>query len=112
MARLTLTPSQVTRAGLTLPAETTLVAVDGGQFANNGVDTFLLAHNTNGASTARTLTIHISKLIDGAAVADKTFSIAAGTTKLIGPFPTDFYGSTMTVDVDNAELKLSVFSLT
>lgn len=111
MARGVLTPGVISRTGVALVSETTGDPTNNHQVVNNGTSTFVLVHNTNGGSTARTLTVHISKTVDGAAVASKTYSIAAAATKLIGPFPTAVYGATLLLDVDNAELHLAAYHL-
>lgn len=110
MPRTALTVNSITRTGLTVPAETTGDVANGNSVANDG-RVFLLAHNTNGASTARTLTVHFTATVDGATVSDKTYSIAAGVSKMIGPFPMNLYGSTMTLNVDNAEMKVTAFHI-
>ncbi len=57
-------------------------------FRNTGRE-FLLVRNP-GASSAD-LTITTYKTVDGCAVDDKTLTIGAGESHLIGPFPTEYY---------------------
>lgn len=45
----------------------------------------------NGGGSPDTVTIITNKTIGGLAVADRTVLVAAGATKLIGPFPPDIY---------------------
>lgn len=105
MARAALTVTAVSRAGVALPAETDGNATDNHTVANDE-RTIVLARNSNGAATARTVTVHIDQEVDGVGGLTKTYSIAAGATKAIGPFPTKIYGNPVLLDVDNAELKL------
>ncbi len=60
------------------------------EFVNTG-KAFLLADHTNGGGTTATLTIAVQKTVDGLAVADKTITIGAAETHLLGPFPTEYY---------------------
>lgn len=59
------------------------------KFLNDG-RTFLHVKNTNAA--ARTLTLVVSKTVDGQAVTNPTVTIPADTgDKIIGPFPKGYY---------------------
>ena len=77
----------------------------GDAFANTGRELVLLTH-TNGAGATETLTVAMQKTIDGEDVPDKTVSIGAGETHLLGPFPTGLYN-----DVDG-KVQLSYSSET
>lgn len=105
MARGVVPVTEITRTGVAEPAETNGDATNNHVIANDG-NMWIEVRNSNGASTARTLTIHLTGARDGQAPAPKTYSIAAAATRRIGPFPVSLYGSAMQVDVDNAELKL------
>jgi hypothetical protein len=111
MARAALTVNAITKAGLVVPAETNGDPTNGHLLPNNGVTTFLLVRNANGASTARTLTVRLQGSVDGQAITPRTYSIPAAASRYIGPFDTTRYGSSVAIDVDNAELKLSAFVL-
>jgi len=87
MARTTLAVTAVTDSGVQEVAKTTGIA-DGHMFANDG-RTWIEV--TNSGSATRTLTIQTQKTFNGFALADRTVSITDGTTKKIGPFPTDIY---------------------
>lgn len=110
MPRADLTVTAISRTGVAPPAETTGDPVNNHTVNNDG-SVFLLARNSNSGSTARTVTVHVNKTIDGQAVASKTYSIPASSSLYIGPFPPETYGADLLVDVDNAELKLSAFHL-
>lgn len=109
MARGVLTVSQITRTGLTQPAETVGDATNGHQFANDGKYTFFEAHNTGASS--RTVSIIPTASVDGLTATPRVVTVAAGVTKKIGPFPLEIYSSTVAVDVTHAELQLSVFKV-
>jgi hypothetical protein len=111
MARGVLAVNQITRTGLTMPAETAGDATAGHQFSNDGKFTFLLAHNTNAGSTARTVTVTPTASVDGLAPTARVVSVAAAATKLLGPFPLEIYSSTVAVDVSHAEMQLSVLKV-
>ena len=86
MANLTATESS--RSAATITPDTP--EIGGDQFANTGFELLLVRH-TNGGGSAATLTVPIQKQIDSEDVADKTISIGAGETHLVGPFPREFY---------------------
>lgn len=108
MARGVLTLNQITRDGVTAGTEANGDVANGHQVQNDE-RVFIQVRNSNGASTARTVTFETPGTVDQQAVADRTSSIAAGVTKLFGPFPVSQYGDTLLIDVDNAELKLVAY---
>lgn len=110
MARVSVPVTNITRTGVAPAAEVNGDPVNNHQVANDG-RTFLVVRNANVSATARTLTVVIQGAIDGFAPAPRTYSIAAGASRYIGPFDTVAYGSLMQVNVDNAELKLSAYNL-
>lgn len=111
MARSALTINTISKIGLAVPTETNGDPVNNHLLPNDGTKTFLLARNSNGSATARTLTVRLQGSVDGQAITPKTYSIPAGASRYIGPFDTTRYGSSVEVDVDNAELKLTAFRL-
>lgn len=110
MARVNLPHTEITRAGVAAGAEVTGDATNHHETANDG-RVFLLVRNSNGASTARTVTILVPGTVDGQDVGDRAISIAAAASRYIGPFPKAVYGSTVQVNVDNAELKLTAYHI-
>jgi hypothetical protein len=92
MAATALTVYTLDRTGKDLAAgAAALVAVDGAggnKFLNTGVE-FLIVKNAS--QTSLTVTLDIQATIDGQAVTDPTVTVLAGSTKLIGPFPTAIY---------------------
>jgi hypothetical protein len=88
-ARAEIVPTEAARTGTLLPAETVGVVADGHKFANDG-KVILLVRNSDGAA-ARVLTIQTPGTVDGQAIADRTVSVAFGTSRVIGPFPPSIY---------------------
>ena len=105
MPRTSLTAIQASRAGTTLPAATAGDATNGNQIANDG-RVILIVKNTNGASTARTITFQTSHSVDGLTNPTRQESVAAGETQVFGPFSPNDYGSTLAFDVSNAEVTI------
>lgn len=81
-----LTPTAVSRAGN--PLTSTAASAGGDSFPNTGKEFLVIK---NGGAAAITVTLDIQQTVDGQAVTDKTVSVAAGATVLIGPFPTGIY---------------------
>lgn len=81
-----LTVATVTRAGLDVVG----VAADaaGDEWANTGQE---FVEIKNGSAGSINATLDIKPNIDGAAVTDPVVAIAAGVTKIIGPFPPGLY---------------------
>jgi hypothetical protein len=110
MPRVAIPVNTVTRAGIANATEVNGDTVNGHTLPNDG-RTWLEVRNSNGAATARTVTIRLSQTVDGQTVTSRTKSIPAGTTHKVGPFPAGQYGDNLLVDVDNAELKLTAYRL-
>lgn len=108
MARVNVPVTVVTRAGLAV-SETTGDTTDHNSFINDG-NTILVIRNS-GSTVARTTTIAFGKTVDGQTVTARTVSVNAAATKYVGPFPVDTYGSTVSIDADNAELKYQVIQV-
>lgn len=86
MARTDLTRTDITRAGV--GAAGVAGTVDGHMFTNSG-DEFLEVANAAGA--ARVVTIVTPRTVEGLAVAERTATIPASTTRKIGPFDPQVY---------------------
>jgi len=111
MARTALTVVESTKAGTLLPAGATADVANGNVVNGNDGRVIVLAQNTNGASTARTVTITVTGAIDGFAPAPRTVSVAAGTTKTLGPYDTTAYSTALQISGDHAELKFQVIRI-
>lgn len=82
-----LTVNEVTRDGVLYAV--VAAAAAGDSFANDG-RTLLAVYNSH-VSAARTISIDIQKAVDEQDPPSRTVTLAAGQTKLIGPFPTGIY---------------------
>ena len=109
MARTVVPVTQITRSGI---ADATPVGGDPAnnhQVANDGT-VWIEVENT-GSTVSRTLSARFGNTVDGVTVAPKTWTIPTGARRRIGPFPVRYYGGTLQLDVDNAELELTAYKL-
>lgn len=81
-----LTVNSISRDSILLT--TTAAAGGGDAFLNTGQE-FILVEN--GGVGGITVTIATQATSDGLAIADRSFGVAAGATRLAGPFPTALY---------------------
>ena len=85
----TLTPTVLSRAGVSLAGVSASVAGD--TWKNTGSEVLVVA---NGGVGSVTLTFAVPVLIDGGlAVASRTVAVGAGITMAMGPFPPSIYNS-------------------
>lgn len=103
MARTNINVFTTSRVDAAAPAATAGDAVNFNSSDNDG-HTILVADNTDTAS--HTVTVHITRTVDGVAPAAKVFTIAAGTTEYLGPFSPQDYGTTLDYDVDSATVTI------
>lgn len=103
MARVTITPTQGTRAGTTLPAATAGDAVNGHEVAN---DARLLVIAANTGATSRDIEFLPSRLVDGLAVTSRIETIPAGESQVFSGFDTGDYGTALMIDVAHAEVTI------
>lgn len=104
MPRTAVTPTDITRAGIVKPAELTADVANGNEMPNDG-RVFLEVRNSNASATVRTLTVNFGYTVDGQAITARPYPVAAGVTRLIGPWDTSTYGTKLQFNGDNAELK-------
>lgn len=109
MPRVNLPHTNISRTGVAPGAEVNGDPVNFHSTANDG-RVFLLIRNA-GVTVSRTATVHLTDVVDGQSLTPKTYSIPQSTSRYIGPFPPGDYGDTLSVDVDNAELKLTAYHL-
>ena len=83
-----LTVQTITRAWYSVEANDVQTAAGGDSFANTGVELVAVKNASGGAIT---VTLDIQATTDSQAVTDKTVSVTAAETFLIGPFPTAIY---------------------
>lgn len=107
MPRVNVPVTSITRAGVAPATEVNGDATNNHSLANTG-DCWIEVRNS-GSTVARVLSAHFVNNVDGVTVDPKTWSIPTSSTRRIGPFPTRLYGTTLLIDVDNAELKLTAY---
>lgn len=111
----TLAVSTVSRSALDVSASALAAVASGGDgFPNTGVE-FAMLYNGH-ATDSRTITMVTQTTVDGLAVADKTFTLAALSYKLVGPFPTGIYNDgnsrcQFTYSDSGADLKIMALKL-
>ncbi len=93
------------RTGILTSGALTTASASSDKMANNGKQYLLVK---NGDTGAHVLTFVTTPTIDGLAIADPTVSIAAGETKLIGPFKPSVFNDSdgyvvITTDVITAQ---------
>jgi uncharacterized membrane protein YgcG len=103
MARTNIAVFTTSRTDGSAPVATAADVANGNSTANDGA-VVLVARNTD--TNPHTLTVHITRQVDGVTPAAKTFSIAAGTTEYIGPFTPNDYSLTLTYDLDSSTVTI------
>ncbi|WP_030670653.1 hypothetical protein [Streptomyces rimosus] len=109
MPRVSIPVTQITRAGVAPATEVNGDATNNHSVNNDG--SVWLEVRNSGSTVSRTVSALFASTVDGVAVPAKTWSIPTSASRRIGPFPTRLYGTTLQIDVDNAELKLSAYKV-
>lgn len=65
---------------------------------------------TNASGVSINVTAQTPAKVDGLDVAEQIVPVAAGTTKLIGPFPSTTYGRTVAPDIGKAYIDYSAIA--
>lgn len=88
--------TQVTRAGLTVSGARVTASASSDKFANNGKQMLLVRNGDTGAHvlTFPTPSTVEAVKVDGLTIQDPTVSVAAGESKLIGPFKPSLFNDT------------------
>jgi hypothetical protein len=107
MPRANLTVTKLNRDGVTDVTPTTGDATNGHAMANTGI-TVLRVQNAH-ATLAKTVTFVTPGSVDGQAVADRTESIPALTTQFFGDFQPSIYGSSLGINVESTDIKLTAY---
>lgn len=107
MPRTSLTVNRLSDVGTADPAPVAGDTVNGNAMPNTG-KTILRVTNTDGAASHQ-LTLGTPITVGGKAVADTMENIPAGATYWYGGLPTSLYGTSTPIDVDDAQLELTVF---
>lgn len=87
----TLTVNASANTGIDLTSVAVSAAGGGDQFANSGQEQFFIK---NGDASPHTVTFATPLTVDGQAVADRTVTVPAGHSMLIGPFRPAYYNDT------------------
>lgn len=109
MPRIDVPVTNITRAGVADATEVNGDAVNFHSIANDGKVWFEVRNAD--ASNPHTATVKFTTTVDGQAVTSRAYSIAATLKRRIGPWPPEQYGSTLEVDVDSSQLKLTAYHL-
>jgi hypothetical protein len=115
MPRTNLTITDVSRStsGVAQPTQDTCDVANGNALAWNDGKIILEVNNSGGVSY--TFTVQTPGTVDGLAVTDLVLTVAAGATRLLGPFPPAVYNQadgTVYVDPQNVALKCRAYHLT
>lgn len=94
--------------GTAQPAPTAADDVNGNNFVNNS-RMFLEVANTDTAD--HTVTVALPTKVDGQEVADPQYTVTAGSTLLIGPWPVQHYTSVLEVTVDSNLLDFRAYAV-
>lgn len=104
MPRTAIPITDVSRAGVTQPAQTNGDAANGMTLAYNDGRIFLEVNSSSGTTN---FSVQPVPQVDGQVPPTKTVQCTVGVTKLFGPFPPYFYNQpdgSLNVDVDNTTL--------
>lgn len=93
--------TSLTRDGVADPAATAGDTTNG-MTVSNGGNMFLRVSNTD--TVAQNFEIDVPGTIDGQTVGNRTYSLAAGVTRNIGPWPVTTYGNSVVVPVVSSNL--------
>lgn len=109
MARVVVPVVTVTKAGVAAGTEVNGDATNFHEVSNNGA-TWIEVRNADGAG-AHTVTVKVSKTVDGQGVTSRTYSIALTSSKRIRLGDPNVYGNPTQIDVDSSQLKLTAYTL-
>lgn len=108
MAATPVTPTEVTIAGVLMPATTVSILTEGHSFTNDG-RAFVLLDNTDVAPA--TMTFTTPGTVGGNLIADLVITVTNATKQLVGPFPPSIYGGSVVMVPSDVDLKFTVFHL-
>ena len=109
MPRVNVPVTQITRTGVAPATEVNGDATNNHSVVNDG--TVWIEVRNSGSTVARVVSARFPNTIDGQTTPAKTWSIPTSATRRIGPFPVRYYSTTLLIDVDNAELKLTAYKV-
>lgn len=96
------------RDGVAPPAPTPGDTVEGHTVSNGG-RMFVELNNTD--TVSHTVTVDVPGAIDGQTVADRSYALAAGEVRNVGPWPVNVYGGSLSLTVDSALVELRAFAV-
>jgi hypothetical protein len=108
MPRTPVPVTTVTRAGIAPAAEVNGDSANNHSVVNDGKMT-LEVRNAH-ATIAKTVTVKFTTTVDDQIVTSRVYSIPATVTRRIGPWPTQWYGQSLQVDVESADIKLTAYT--
>jgi hypothetical protein len=104
MARTILTISRPARTGTAAPTEQTGDTVNGHVVTNSG-RTIITVRNAD--TSSHNVTFQTPGTVDGLAISDRQVAVPASSALDFAGFPPSIYGSSMNIDVDSTQLKLT-----
>ncbi|WP_328546801.1 hypothetical protein [Streptomyces platensis] len=104
MPRVEIPVVAFTRAGTVLPDALVGDTVNGHTLPNDG-RVGLIVENTS-TDTEHSVTISLSRVVDGQPVTPRVETVGMATALAFGPFAPGDYGSAVTIDVDSVSLTL------
>lgn len=107
MADVTVAPQVSVATGI-VPSFTSLNASDSFKITNNG--SLILYVKETAASTAN-VTVETPATLGGLAVAEQVVALTASQEKVIGKFPRNIYGDTLTVTADGTNVDLAAIQV-
>jgi hypothetical protein len=93
MARVAIPVTALDRTGVAPPAQTNADATNDHTLSNPNGRTLLEIVSSDASSQTVEFEL-VTAAVDGVTVPPKTVTIAAGVTRLVGPFPKNFYNQT------------------
>ncbi len=109
MPRTALAITDSSKAGTTLPAVTAADVANGNSVVHDGRSVLIIA--SNAGASPRTVTITPSVTVDGLTVGNRTISLAASASKVLGPYDLATYGTPLAISGDHADVKFQVIRI-
>jgi hypothetical protein len=108
MASTAIVKTSGSKTGVPIVAEVAGDVVNGNNIPSLTNNTVILVHNAH-ATLAKTITFITSQTVDGLAVADRTVSIPALSTRVFTQMDPRLFGKTMEFTVETVDVKVQVF---
>lgn len=109
MARVNVPVTLITRAGVAGATEVNGDATNNHVVINDS-NTWVEARNAH-ATLPQTVTVLTARTVDGQAVTNRVVSVPALSSRRIGPFSIEDFGSSLQVNVSTSDIKLTAFKL-